>query len=77
MIRVLRIARRSAQKTGNQTGNQLLAMIGSAPEELREQFAGLTMLKKARKAARLWPGDEPDPVVGATKLALKTDQTTD
>ncbi|MBW3576932.1 MAG: hypothetical protein KY462_04170 [Actinobacteria bacterium] len=30
MIRVLRIARRSAQKTVNQTGNQLLAMIGSA-----------------------------------------------
>ncbi len=40
MIQVLRIARRSAQKTVNQTGNQLLAMIGSAPEELREQFRG-------------------------------------
>ncbi len=71
MIRVLRIARRSVQKTVNQTGNQLLAMIGSAPEELREQFAGLTTLKKARKAAKLRPGDEPDTVVAATKLALK------
>lgn len=71
MLRVLRIARRSAQKTVNQVGNQLLAMIGSAPEELREQFAGLTTLKKARKAAKLRPGPAPDAVVTTTKLALK------
>ncbi|MDX1619897.1 MAG: IS110 family transposase [Nitriliruptorales bacterium] len=71
MLRVLRVTRRSAQKTVNQTGNQLLAMIGSAPEDLREQFAGLTTLQKARMASRLRPGVEPDTVTTATKLALK------
>lgn len=71
MLRVLRVTRRSAQKTVNQTGNQLLAMIGSAPEDLREQFAGLTTLQKARKASRLRPGVAPDTVTAATKLALK------
>jgi transposase len=44
----------------------------SEPDELRDQFAGLTPLKRARKAAALRPGSGCTTVTAATKLALRT-----
>jgi hypothetical protein len=53
MIRVLRVARRSALRARTAAVNQLHALVVSAPDELREAFAGLTTLAKVRKAAAL------------------------
>jgi transposase len=72
MIRVLRVARRSAMRAKMVAVNQLHALIVAAPDELREQFAGLTPLKRARKAAGLRPGPNCTTVTAATKLALRT-----
>ena len=72
MIRVLRVARRSAMRAKMVAINQLHALIVSAPDQLREQFAGLTPLQRARKAAGLRPGADCSTVTAATKLALRT-----
>jgi transposase len=71
MIRVLRVARRSAMRAKISTINQLHALVVSAPDELRESFAGLTALAEVRKAAALRPGPELGTVEAATKLAIK------
>jgi transposase len=71
MIRVLRVARRSAMRAKISTINQLHALLVSAPDELRESFAGLTTLAKVRKAAALRPGPTLGTVEAATKLAIK------
>jgi transposase len=71
MIRVLRVARRSAMRAKIATINQLHALVVSAPDELREAFDGLTKLAKVRKAAALRPGATLSTVEAATKLALK------
>jgi transposase len=71
MIRVLRVARRSAMRAKIATINQLHALVVSAPDELREAFAGMTTMAKFRKAAALRPGREVGSVEAATKLALK------
>src|ERR1700754_5186762 len=39
-IRLLRIARRSAMKARTQAGNQIHAVIDTAPEQLRRRFVG-------------------------------------
>lgn len=49
MIRVLRVARRSAMRAKIATINQLHALVVSAPDELREAFDGMTTLAKVRK----------------------------
>ena len=71
MIRVLRVARRSALRARTAAVNQLHALVVSAPDELREAFAGLSTIAKVRKAAALRPGPQLDTVEAATKLALK------
>jgi transposase len=71
MIRVLRVARRSAMRAKIAAINQLHALVVSAPDELREAFAGMTALGKVRKAAALRPGPSVTTVEAATKLALK------
>ena len=45
MIRVLRVARRSAVKARAQAANQLKGMIITAPEDLRTELRGLTVAK--------------------------------
>jgi transposase len=67
MIRVLRVARRSAMRAKIATINQLHALVVSAPDELREAFAGLSSLAKVRKAAALRPG----PTLGTVEAATK------
>jgi transposase len=69
MIRVLRVARRSAVKAQGQAGNQLRGLLVTAPDNLRDAFRGMTTSQRVRKAARLRPGAISD-VAAATKLAL-------
>ena len=71
MIRVLKVARRSAMRAKIATINQVHALVVSAPDDLREAFEGLTTLAKVRKAAALRPGPMLGTVEDATKLALK------
>ena len=72
MIRALRTARRSAVKARTQAVNQLRALLDTAPEELRDELRGLSASGLIRKAARFRPGERPDGVLAATKLALRS-----
>jgi transposase len=71
MIRVLRVARRSAVTSRSQVSNQLQAMTVTAPTALREKLEGRTTRARVAIAAKFRPGDEPDTVVAATKYAMK------
>jgi transposase len=70
MIRALRTARCSAVKARTQAVNQLRALLDTAPEELRDELRGLSASGLIGKAARFRPGERPDGVPAATKLAL-------
>jgi transposase len=69
MIRVLRVARRSAIRSRTQAVNQLHALVLTAPEELRRRLRGLRPKDLVIAAARLRHGPLESPVQ-ATKLAL-------
>jgi transposase len=71
MIRVLRIARRSAVVSRSQVTNQLHALTVTAPTVLREQLEGRTTRKRVAIAAKFRPGDGPDTVIAATRYAMK------
>ena len=70
-IRVLRLVRISARRNRNRTLNQMRSIVSTAPDELREQFRGLTGFQLVDQAARLRPGQRRD-VTSVTKLALRT-----
>jgi transposase len=77
-IRVLRVARRGAVKARTQTVNQLKALIITAPEDLRERLAGLSLVTLVRVCAQLRPGATgaqlsvlANPALAATKAALR------
>ncbi len=72
MIRVLRAARRSAVKARAQAANQLKGLTIIAPENLRAELRKLSVAKLVRRAAGFRPGDSPNDVVSATKLALRS-----
>jgi hypothetical protein len=74
MIRVLRVARRSAvvsRVSRSQVTNQLHALTVTAPPALREQLEGRTIRARVAIAAKFRPGDEPDSVLAATRFAMK------
>ncbi|MDP9478738.1 MAG: IS110 family transposase [Actinomycetota bacterium] len=71
MIRVLRVARRSAVKARAQAANQLKGLLVTAPEGLRAELRGLSTAKLVRRAAGFRPG-EPHNVASATKSALRS-----
>ena len=71
MARVLRVARRSALKARTQAANQLRALLSTAPEGLRSELRGLSRDKLVATAARLRPGDRPNDLVAASKLAMR------
>jgi transposase len=71
MIRVLRVARRSAVVSRSQVSNQLHAMTVTAPPVLREQLEGRTTRKRVAIAVKFRPGGEPDTVTAATRFAMK------
>jgi transposase len=67
-IRVLWTADRSARHARVKALNQMRALLLTGPEELREQFRGMTVWRMVRASARLRPGD-PTTAVGATMFA--------
>ena len=68
-IRVLRLVRMSARR--NRTLNQMRSIVSTAPDQLREQFRGVTGHQLVKGAAKLRPGGRGD-VASVTKLALRT-----
>lgn len=70
MIRALRVARRSAMKARTQAGNQLVALVLTAPEELREALRGLAVPRLVELASRFRPGPLRD-TTAAVKRALR------
>lgn len=71
-VRMLMLVRDSAVKSRTQTMNQVKDILVTAPDELREQFTGMTLPAAAKKAAQLRPDRTrlADPTQ-AGKVALK------
>src|SRR5215218_5008138 len=70
MLRVLRVARRSAIKARGQAANQLDSLLVTAPDQLRHQLRGLPLAQVVQVAAAFRPGPLTDPLA-ATKFALR------
>ena len=71
MIRVLRVARRSAVKARTQAANQLRGIRVTAPEALQQRLRGLSTKKLVAVAARFRLSNDPGNVEEATKFALR------
>ena len=71
-IRLLRIARRSAMKARTQAGNQIHAVIDTAPEPLRRRFAGRATADIVTEAARFRRRHAPTTPLEAARLSLRT-----
>ena len=69
-IRVLRVARRSAVKARTQAGNQVLAILNSAPEELRRRCPGGRLIDVVTTARRFRCQSATTPLTAA-KVALR------
>ena len=72
MMRVLRVARRSAVKARTQAANQLRSLLFTAPEELKAELRGLSTYQLASVASRFRPGSRPCDLVSVTKLAMRS-----
>jgi transposase len=70
MLRVLRVARRSAIKARGQAANQLDSLLVTAPDQLRHQLRGLPLAQVVQVAAAFRPGPLTDPLA-ATKFTLR------
>ena len=70
MLRVLRVARRSAIKARGQAANQLHSLLVTAPDPLRQQLGGLPLARLVQVAAAVRPGSLTDPQA-ATKFTLR------
>jgi transposase len=70
-IRALVVAKRSAKSTKIKTLNQIRHLGFTAPEEIRRSLQGLTSRMVAKHAAAMRPRAGSDPVVYATKTALR------
>jgi transposase len=70
MIRSLRIARRSAVKMRTQTVNQMIALVVTAPDALRDRLRGLPGVDLVAVCAALRPGAVTTPTA-AVKAALR------
>ena len=64
-IRALRVARAGAVKARTQAGNQLRDLILTAPEQVRQQLAGLPSQRQVDVAARFRLRDLASPAEGA------------
>jgi transposase len=69
-IRVLRVTRSSALKARTQAANQIRDLVLTAPDDLRDELAGLTTTQRVARCARLRPGHGSDPIA-ATRRALR------
>jgi transposase len=63
--RALKVARAGAVKARTQAGNQLRDLILTAPEQVRQQLAGLPSGRQVDMAARFRPRDLAGPAEGA------------
>jgi transposase len=63
-VRALRVARAGAVKARTQAGNQLRDLIVTAPEQVRQQLAGLARGQQVEVAARFRPQDLTGPAEG-------------
>jgi len=70
-IRALVVAKRSARSTKIKTLNQIRHLGFTAPDELRERLDGVSRAKLGAEAAALRPRPGSDPVIFATKTALR------
>jgi transposase len=64
-VRALRVARAGAVKARTQAGNQLRDLILTAPEQVRQQLAGLPGQRQVDLAARFRPRGLAGPAEGA------------
>jgi transposase len=71
-IRALMIAKRSARSTKIKTLNQIRHLGFCAPDQLRQRFEGLSRATIGPEAAALRPRGGGDPVLFATKTAMRT-----
>lgn len=71
-LRALMVARRSGSDTRTRCLNQLRHLGFNAPDDLREQFRGVTITVLVHTAAGLRPDITGDPVAYATKQAMRT-----
>jgi transposase len=71
-IRTLLIAKRSGRESRIKCLNQIRHLGFCAPADLRERLRDLPLSKIAGVAASLRPQPEGDPVIYATKVALRT-----
>ena len=70
-IRALVVAKRSARSTRIKSLNQIRHLGFTAPDELRDRLRGVTRDHLAGVAAGLRPRGGSDPVIAATKTALR------
>jgi transposase len=70
MLRVLRVARRSAIRARSQAANQLHSLLVTAPDPLRQQLRELPLARLVQVAATFRPGSLTDPLA-ATKFTLR------
>jgi transposase len=70
-IRALVVAKRSARSTKIKTLNQIRHLGFTAPEEIRQSLQGISRQCIAQEAASIRPRRGTDPVVFATKTALR------
>ena len=71
-LRALLVTYASGRQARTRCLNQLRHLGFNAPDELREQFRGVTIAVLVSDAAGLEPNPAGDPVLYATKLAMRT-----
>lgn len=71
-MRALVVAKRSARQARIAYLNQIRHLGFTGPDELRERFRGVTRKTLPKVAAGLRPNPTRDPVLHATKLAMRT-----
>ena len=71
-IRLLRIARRSAMKARTQAGNQVHAVIDTAPDQLRRRFTGRPTDEIVAETALFRRRHAPTTPLEAARLTLRT-----
>ena len=71
-LRMLRIARRSADRARTQTANQLRAVIDTAPEAVRAELRALRVSQIVAQATRFEPGTDLATPLAATQFTLRS-----
>jgi transposase len=71
-LRILRVARRSADRARTQAANQIRSIIDTAPDELRRELRDLKLHDIVERAARWRPHGTPTDPQLAAKVALRS-----